>query len=97
MSFLVNKAAAAAHSLQDSAKLNNVTNKINLGSITNVVSGLVGAPDASLKHRYNSSAPIQEGNSVKFHVDGCAYFWAVSEALEKVKESVWILGCEYLC
>ncbi|KAJ5107867.1 phospholipase D/nuclease [Penicillium angulare] len=45
-----------------------------------------------MKSRYQSSAPIVEGNSVKFHVDGCAYFWAVSEALEMAKESIWILG-----
>lgn len=94
MSFLINKASAAAHNFQKSANLENVTSKINLGSITNVISGLAGAPDPSLKHRHESSAPVREGNSVKFHVDGCAYFWAVSEALEKVKESVWILGCE---
>ncbi|KAL4779269.1 phospholipase D/nuclease [Aspergillus varians] len=43
-------------------------------------------------NRYSSSAGISGGNSVKFHVDGCAYFWAVSEALLVAKESVWILG-----
>lgn len=43
--------------------------------------------------RYSSSAAISEGNAVKFHVAGCAYFWAVSEALLTAKDSVWILGC----
>lgn len=47
----------------------------------------------SLKTRYSSSAAISEGNAVKFHVAGCAYFWAVSEALLTAKDSVWILGC----
>ncbi|KAL4928118.1 phospholipase D/nuclease [Aspergillus undulatus] len=43
-------------------------------------------------HRFTSCAPVDEGNNVKFHVDGCAYFWAVSEALLAAKESIWILG-----
>lgn len=94
MSFLINKASTAAHSLHKSANLDNVTNKLSLGSLSSAVSGLVGGQDPSLKHRHASSAPVREGNSAKFHVDGCAYFWAVSEALENVKESVWILGCK---
>ena len=44
-------------------------------------------------NRYSSSTGISHGNTVKFHVAGCAYFWAVSEALLRAKESVWILGC----
>ncbi|KAL4962730.1 phospholipase D/nuclease [Aspergillus stella-maris] len=36
--------------------------------------------------------PPSNGNKVKFLVDGCAYFWAVSEALLTAKESIWILG-----
>jgi phospholipase D1/2 len=47
----------------------------------------------SLETRYSSSAAISGGNAVKFHVAGCAYFWAVSEALLTAKDSVWILGC----
>ncbi|KAL4937712.1 hypothetical protein BDV06DRAFT_232383 [Aspergillus oleicola] len=43
-------------------------------------------------NRYTSSTAVRDGNNVKFHVDGCAYFWAVSEALLAAKESIWILG-----
>ncbi|KAL4809820.1 hypothetical protein BDV18DRAFT_166572 [Aspergillus unguis] len=42
--------------------------------------------------RYSSFAAISAGNNVKFHVDGCAYFWAVSEGLLAAKESIWIMG-----
>jgi phospholipase D1/2 len=98
MSFLLNTATAAAKNLQGSvantANMGNVRSKLGLGDIAGTVAGIMGKEDPSLKHRYSSSAPISEGNNVKFHIDGCAYFWAVSEALEKVKESVWILGCE---
>lgn len=97
MAFLLHRATAAAQSVQNtvanSAPLENVTSKLNLGGITNAVNDWMGKPDVSLKHRYASSAPISQGNNVSYHVSGCAYFWAISEALENVKESIWILGC----
>jgi hypothetical protein len=33
-------------------------------------------------NRYHSFAPPSTGN-VKWYVDGCSYFWAVSEAIER--------------
>ncbi|KAH8696724.1 hypothetical protein BGW36DRAFT_428716 [Talaromyces proteolyticus] len=42
-------------------------------------------------HRFKSFAPPRENNDVKWHVDGFTYFWAVSQALESAKESIWIL------
>jgi len=97
MAFLLNKASAAAQSMQktvaNTTQLENVTSKLSLGSVTSAVNDWMGKPDASLKYRYASSAPIWQGNNVKYHVSGCAYFWAVSEALETVQESIWILGC----
>ncbi|KAL1619800.1 hypothetical protein SLS54_006396 [Diplodia seriata] len=42
-------------------------------------------------HRYLSFAPKRHDNNVKWFVDGCGYMWAVSEALERAKESIWIL------
>ncbi|KAL4812173.1 hypothetical protein BDW67DRAFT_193964 [Aspergillus spinulosporus] len=44
------------------------------------------------ENRYSSFAGVSQGNHVKFHVAGCAYFWAVSEALLKAKRSIWIMG-----
>ncbi|KAJ5364890.1 uncharacterized protein N7496_010603 [Penicillium cataractarum] len=41
-------------------------------------------------HRYQSFAPIQEGNRVKWYVDALDYMWAVSEALEKATETIYI-------
>ncbi|KAI9807410.1 MAG: hypothetical protein M1833_000155 [Piccolia ochrophora] len=41
-------------------------------------------------HRFHSFAPEREGNQVKWYVDGRDYFWAVSVALERAKETIYI-------
>ena len=41
-------------------------------------------------HRFESFAPPRDGNKVKWYVDGRDYFWAVSVALEKAKETIYI-------
>ncbi|KZZ89869.1 Phospholipase D [Ascosphaera apis ARSEF 7405] len=43
------------------------------------------------QNRFNSFAPLRLHNNAKWYVDGCSYFWAVSVALEKAQESIWIL------
>ncbi|KAL4901224.1 hypothetical protein BDW74DRAFT_187869 [Aspergillus multicolor] len=43
-------------------------------------------------NRYGSFAGVRGGNNVRWHVAGCAYFWAVSEALQNATESIWIMG-----
>lgn len=45
------------------------------------------------ENRFGSFAPPREHNDVKWYVDGCSYFWAVSRALENARESIWILDC----
>ncbi|KAL8858941.1 MAG: hypothetical protein Q9178_004620 [Gyalolechia marmorata] len=41
-------------------------------------------------HRFNSFAPERDGNKIKWYVDGQDYFYAVSVALEKAKETIYI-------
>ena len=41
-------------------------------------------------NRYQSFAPQTTGHA-KWYVDGCSYFWAVSEALEQARETIYIL------
>ena len=41
-------------------------------------------------HRFDSFAPEREGNLIKWYVDGRNYFWAVSVALERAKETIYI-------
>ncbi|KAA8621685.1 Phospholipase D/nuclease [Pyrenophora tritici-repentis] len=43
------------------------------------------------QHRFLSFAPERHGNEAKWYVDGCSYMYAVSIALERAKESIWIL------
>ena len=50
----------------------------------------------NIQNRYSSFAPQRMGNNVKWHVDGCAYMWAVSRALEQASRSIWILDCSCL-
>ncbi|KAK4948015.1 hypothetical protein LTR10_013069 [Elasticomyces elasticus] len=51
-----------------------------------------GAPaQAPVQNRFDSFASEKPGNDVKWYVDGCGYFWAVSQALEAAKHSIWIL------
>ncbi|KAI1491290.1 hypothetical protein F5X96DRAFT_678512 [Biscogniauxia mediterranea] len=42
------------------------------------------------EHRFKSYFPEREGNLIKWYVDGRDYFWAVSEALEQAKETIYI-------
>ncbi|RAL10176.1 phospholipase D/nuclease [Aspergillus homomorphus CBS 101889] len=95
-SFLDRATAAAKNlstaSIQSPVSLDDVTKRLGISNISETVSAWRGTDEQENQTRYSSSSPISDGNNVKFHVDGCAYFWAVSEALLTVKESVWILG-----
>lgn len=42
------------------------------------------------EHRFDSFFPERDNNLIKWYVDGRDYFWAVSEALEKAKEIIYI-------
>ncbi|KXH66563.1 hypothetical protein CSAL01_10737 [Colletotrichum salicis] len=42
------------------------------------------------EHRFKSFFPERDGNLIKWYVDGRDYFWAVSEALEAAKETIYI-------
>ncbi|KAB8337249.1 hypothetical protein FH972_021551 [Carpinus fangiana] len=41
-------------------------------------------------HRFDSFAPMREGNKVKWYVDARDYFWAISIALDNAKETIYI-------
>ncbi|KAG0646370.1 Phospholipase D1 [Hyphodiscus hymeniophilus] len=44
----------------------------------------------SEEHRFKSFAPERPGNNIKWYVDGRDYYWAVSIALERAKETIYI-------
>lgn len=41
-------------------------------------------------HRFQSFAPERDGNNIKWYIDGRDYFHAVSVALERAKESIYL-------
>ncbi|KAK1256031.1 hypothetical protein MKX07_008290 [Trichoderma sp. CBMAI-0711] len=47
-------------------------------------------PEEHVANRYQSFVAPSSGN-IKWFVDGCSYFWAVSEALQRAEESIYIL------
>ncbi|EGR51637.1 phospholipase [Trichoderma reesei QM6a] len=47
-------------------------------------------PEEHVANRYQSFVAPSTGN-IKWFVDGCSYFWAVSEALQRAEESIYIL------
>ncbi|KAL7938085.1 putative phospholipase D [Trichoderma chlorosporum] len=47
-------------------------------------------PAEHAANRFQSFAAPSSGN-IKWFVDGCSYFWAVSEALQRARESIYIL------
>lgn len=49
-------------------------------------------PAPHTRNRFDSTFPgPKAGNDVKWYVDGCSYMWAVSQALENARQTVWIL------
>ncbi|RDB28300.1 Phospholipase D1 [Hypsizygus marmoreus] len=42
-------------------------------------------------HRFESFAEERSGNSVKWHIDGHDYMWALSEMLESAQEAIFIM------
>jgi len=50
-------------------------------------------PEARTGERFESFAPVRNGNAAKWYIDGKDYMFAVSVALERARESIWILDC----
>lgn len=55
-------------------------------------SGITPSPGQTQgPNRFDSFASEKPGNDVKWYVDGCGYFWAISQAIEGARNSIWIL------
>ncbi|GAA5939858.1 hypothetical protein JCM3775_007130 [Rhodotorula graminis] len=42
------------------------------------------------EHRFESFAPVRDGNLAKWYINGHSYFWALSEIIENAKETIFI-------
>ncbi|KAF2758863.1 phospholipase D/nuclease [Pseudovirgaria hyperparasitica] len=88
MSSLFDKAHGLVHGLGSEVKerLSNNQQRPTSGAPANP------STDSTTGNRFNSFAPERTGgNDIKWYVDGCGYMWAVSVALERARESIWIL------
>ena len=48
----------------------------------------------STTSRFGSFAEPRNDGEVKWHVDGCSYMHAISDALKMAKQSIWIMDCK---
>jgi phospholipase D1/2 len=96
MSFIFDKLQDAVHAVGTEVKT-RISAPGDIHSHTHY-SGVcaAGTHDEHAEHRYLSFAPQRQGNDIKWYVDACGYMWAVSVALERARESIWILDCTYL-
>ncbi|KAL1302420.1 hypothetical protein AAFC00_002814 [Neodothiora populina] len=92
MSFIFDKVHEAVHNIGNDIKGAFTSDEEKETHAHTSASGECsdGAHAQSL-HRYQSFAPERAGNDVKWFVDACGYMWAVSMALERARESIWIL------
>ncbi|GAB7347274.1 hypothetical protein MBLNU459_g3363t2 [Dothideomycetes sp. NU459] len=89
MSFF-DKMHSAVHSFGDDIK-NKITGVGETHGHTHMSGECSDGLHSQNLHRFQSFAPQREGNDVKWYVDACGYMWAVSMALERAQESIWIL------
>ena len=93
-SFVFNKLHSAVHDI--GSELNQrLNNRENRHSHTHATAQCDDGMHDNTNHRYGSFAPQRTGNDVKWFVDGCGYMWAVSRALERASQSIWILDCKF--
>jgi phospholipase D1/2 len=89
MSFLFDKLHHAVHELGGELK-EKFSGQAQDQSESEQYQSLDGARDHET-HRFQSFAPQRVGNEVKWYVDGAGYMHAVSMALERARESIWIM------
>ncbi|KAF2279398.1 phospholipase-like protein PldA [Westerdykella ornata] len=83
-------AAKVVHTKQKIGKLANLFNKHHRHDEAHEKAVDEQRKKIAEGHRFGSFAPEREGNLIKWYVDGRDYFWAVSVALERAKETIYI-------
>ncbi|KAJ5722756.1 Phospholipase D/Transphosphatidylase [Penicillium malachiteum] len=82
--------ASAVHLKHKVGKFYNIVNPNHRHDEAHEQATDLKRSDIANSHRYHSFAPIRENNRLKWYVDGLDYLWAVSEALEKATETIYI-------
>ena len=87
---LYNLKAKASHIKHKLGKLENLVNRNHRHDEAHEKATDDKRSHIADSHRFNSFAPEREGNDIKWYVDGRDYFWAVSVALDRAKETIYI-------
>lgn len=93
MSFLFDKVNKAVHDLGNEIREKVSGGQEEIHAHTHSSGQCSDGSHSENLHRFQSFAPQRDGNDVKWYVDACGYMWAVSMALERAQESIWILDC----
>ncbi|KAH0359606.1 phospholipase D/nuclease, partial [Aureobasidium melanogenum] len=91
MSFLFDKVHKAVHEIGNDLKDKFSEHGQTQSAGANEQYGQSDYNDPHRTHRFQSFAPHRIGNEVKWYVDGAGYMHAVSIALERARESIWIM------
>jgi phospholipase D1/2 len=91
MAFLFDKVHKAVHELGNDLKEKFSDNGQTQGAGANEQYDPSGNDEPRETHRFQSFAPHRIGNECKWYVDGAGYMHAVSMAIERARESIWIM------
>ncbi|KAH0347957.1 phospholipase D/nuclease, partial [Aureobasidium melanogenum] len=91
MAFLFDKVHKAVHEIGNDLKDKFSEHGQTQSAGANEQYGQSAYNDPHETHRFQSFAPHRIGNEVKWYVDGAGYMHAVSMALERARESIWIM------
>ncbi|KAG9674357.1 phospholipase D/nuclease, partial [Aureobasidium melanogenum] len=91
MAFLFDKVHKAVHEIGNDLKDKFSEHGQTQSAGANEQYGQGDYNDPHETHRFQSFAPHRIGNEVKWYVDGAGYMHAVSMALERARETIWIM------
>jgi phospholipase D1/2 len=91
MAFLFDKVHKAVHELGNDLKEKFSDNGQTQGAGANEQYDPSSNDEPRETHRFQSFAPHRIGNEAKWYVDGAGYMHAVSMAIERARESIWIM------
>lgn len=91
-SFMYNTKAHAHHMKNIIGKFTNVFNPNHRHDEAYEIDTDKRRTAIANSHRFHSYAPVRDGNKIKWYTDARDYLWAVSEALDNAKETIYIAG-----
>jgi phospholipase D1/2 len=91
MAFLFDKVHKAVHEIGNDLKDKFSDHGQTQSAGANEQYDQSGYDEQRETHRFQSFAPHRIGNEAKWYVDGAGYMYAVSMAMERARDSIWIM------